>query len=327
VRGPKLHSVHFSIIIPTYNEAADIRATLEALVALKSSAKEIIVVDDSTDATPAIVAEYSDRGVKLVKPEVRRGRCEARNIGVRAASGDVLVILNADVRLPVNFLDLIAPLYEQGYDSVAVHNTVANQENVYARFIEAKRNRRIANRVYQAWAARFNGVFWTEAFSVRKDVAMKTRLFPSGYDVPIEAGEDARFAEDLRKVGCRGFFAEYIVVPHIAPDTLREFWRVRKGRGAGTPQIRFFLDEWPLWKISGWRYMKLLQRLFKMVAVAPLLLEAFQYARHMHRPLIPETLRYAWVIAVEEMAKTLGEYESHRRIRHGMAHRRREAAA
>lgn len=307
-------NISFSIIIPTYNEEADIRETLDALVALTWPAKEIIVVDDSTDSTPAIIAEYVAKGVKLIKPEVRQGRCEARNIGVRASSGEVLLILNADVRLPSNFLEQIVPLYEQGYDSVAVMNTIANQQKVYARYLEAKRNWRISNNVYRNWAKELGGVFWTEAFSVRRTVAMKTRLFPSGYAVPLEAGEDARFAEDLRMIGCRGYFAENIVVPHIAPDTLHDFWKIRKGRGAGTPQIRYFLDNWPSWKIAAWRYAKLLQRLFKTITVAPLLYEGYQLARHMPGSVALETVRYAWVIVVEEAAKTVGEYHSHRRV-------------
>jgi len=91
--------VKFSIVIPTYNEEKDIGATLDSLLGLRYSDKEIVVVDDSTDTTPQIVSAYAGRGVKLIRPEVRKGRCEARNIGVRASSGDVVVILNADVLL------------------------------------------------------------------------------------------------------------------------------------------------------------------------------------------------------------------------------------
>ena len=80
----------FSIIIPTYNEAADIAATLEALLGLDYGDKEIIVVDDSTDRTPEIVRRYVDRGVRLIHPG-GGGRCEARNLGIREAAGEVVV--------------------------------------------------------------------------------------------------------------------------------------------------------------------------------------------------------------------------------------------
>ena len=97
----------FSIIIPTYNEENDIRGTLESLLELTYKNKEIIIVDDSNDNTPNIIREYSEQGVKLVIPELRRGRCEARNIGIRESIGDILVILNADVILPNDFLEKI----------------------------------------------------------------------------------------------------------------------------------------------------------------------------------------------------------------------------
>ena len=47
-----INSLMFSIIVPTYNEESDIRQTLESLVALHWSNKEIIIVDDSNDACP-----------------------------------------------------------------------------------------------------------------------------------------------------------------------------------------------------------------------------------------------------------------------------------
>lgn len=305
----------FSIIIPTYNEEKDIRRTLEALVELEWEKKEIIVVDDSTDRTPLIVKEFETQGVKLVKPEVRKGRCEARNIGIRISTGDVLVILNADVLLPRTFLKDIARYYEMDYDCVSVMNTIANQDMAYARYIEAKRNRRIQQNVYRNWAKELNGIFWTEGFSVRRDKALKTSLFPSGYAVPIEAGEDARFADELRKMGCKGYFAEDIVVPHVSPGTLKEFWHIRIGRGAGTPQIRFYLDKWPNWKISLWRYAKIVQRLARMITVVPIIYPGFLLARCMRSNTFKETLVFSWVIAVEELAKTVGEYKSHRKVR------------
>ena len=58
-----------SIIIPTFNEEADIKDTLERLVGLSYKNKEIIVVDDSTDNTPGIVKDYGKFGVKLFHRE------------------------------------------------------------------------------------------------------------------------------------------------------------------------------------------------------------------------------------------------------------------
>jgi glycosyltransferase involved in cell wall biosynthesis len=305
----------FSIIIPTYNEAADIRNTLKEIVSQDWKDFETIVVDDSTDETPLIVSEFSSFGVRLIRPSVRKGRCEARNIGMKAASGDILVILNADVLLPAHFLRDISKYYEQGYDSVSVMNSISNVEMIYARYIEAKRQLRIEQNVYNSWAQSLGGVFWTEGFSVRREMAFKTRLFPSGFSVPIEAGEDARFAADLREAGCKGYFAADIVVPHVSPGTLSEFWSVRIGRGAGTPQIRYFLDAWPHWKISLWRYAKAAERIAKILTVFPILYSSYRLAKSMRTNVLKETAIFTWVSIVEEIAKTVGEHRSHIKVR------------
>ncbi len=90
----------FSIVIPAYNEEKDIAGTFDGLPVLDYSDKEVIVVDDSTDATPEIVKRYAFKGVQLIHPERRGGRCEARNCGIQEATGEVVVILNTDVQPP-----------------------------------------------------------------------------------------------------------------------------------------------------------------------------------------------------------------------------------
>ncbi|MBI5348787.1 MAG: glycosyltransferase family 2 protein [Chloroflexi bacterium] len=93
-----------SIIIPTYNEADDIRQTLDSLVALDYEDKEIIVVDASQDNTPQIVRSYSTKQVTLIIQSRGKGRAAARNEGILAARGEIVIILNADVRLPSDFI-------------------------------------------------------------------------------------------------------------------------------------------------------------------------------------------------------------------------------
>ena len=310
----------FSIIVPTYNEEKDIRQTLKCLLALDYANKEILIIDDSTDNTPAIVREYESENLKLIRPAVRKGRCEARNLGIRESTGDVLVILNADVLLPDDFLDRIKIYYDQGYDSVSVMNEIANQDELFARYIQAKCNKRIRLGVYRHWDKIEKGLFWTEGFSVRKSVAMQTDLFPSGFAVPLVAGEDARFADALRAIGCKGKFDEHIVVPHIAPGTFAEFWQIRKGRGAGTPAVRHFLDQWPLKKIQQRMWLKAVKRLLNIGLIFPVLYQAFALARNMPRQKLLDTIRFAYVLMVEDAAVTVGEFNAFHHLQKKMRH-------
>lgn len=91
-----MHAQRLSVIVPALNEAAGIRAALEALAPLRRAGHEVIVVDGgSTDDTAALAAPLCDRVVQS-----ERGRAVQMNTGAAAASGEVLVFLHADTRLP-----------------------------------------------------------------------------------------------------------------------------------------------------------------------------------------------------------------------------------
>lgn len=303
----------FSIIIPTYNEESDIESTIQRLINLNYPDKEIIVVDDSTDTTPQIVASYADRGVRLIRPEVRRGRCEARNIGIRAASGDVIVILNADVLLDPDYLNRIKQHYDAGYECVATLGSISNSENIYARYIDLHIRLNHQSGIYRKWAQDL-GFFWTEGFSVLREKALQTELFPSGFAVPIEAGEDVRFVNQLRTLPCQGIFDDSIIVEHIAPSSLKEYWRIRKGRGAGTPQIRRFIDNWSNSRILLVALLKLFRRTLAIVTVFPMIWYVTKLTRYSSYNRMLETCRMSYCYIIERVAMTFGEFDSLRKI-------------
>lgn len=92
-----------SVVVPVLDEAAGIRAALEALAPLRSRGHEVIVVDGgSRDGTPELAAALCDR--VLSAP---RGRALQMNAGARAAGGEVLLFLHADTRLPPGADELI----------------------------------------------------------------------------------------------------------------------------------------------------------------------------------------------------------------------------
>ena len=99
----------FSIVIPTFNRATDLRATLASLATLSVRSKwEVIVVDNnSTDDTRSAVEEAAPTfPVELVYQfEATQGRSAALNAGIRRSRGDIIVTTDDDVRVPVDWLE------------------------------------------------------------------------------------------------------------------------------------------------------------------------------------------------------------------------------
>ena len=109
--APRLaEDVAVSIVVATADRPDDLRRCLEDLQAQATSRPvEIVVVDNrpGSGATPAVVVDFP--GVRLVS-EPRRGLSVARNAGIRASQGDIVVCTDDDVRLPPTWLEsLVAP--------------------------------------------------------------------------------------------------------------------------------------------------------------------------------------------------------------------------
>ena len=89
-----------SIVIPTRNKASYLELTLESLVhqSFEPSQYEVIVVDDgSTDRTSAVVEHFRGRAWNFrCIEQVPAGRSAARNVGIRAARGKVVIFVDDD---------------------------------------------------------------------------------------------------------------------------------------------------------------------------------------------------------------------------------------
>jgi glycosyltransferase involved in cell wall biosynthesis len=273
-------------------------------VALNYSDKEILVVDDSTDSTPQIVLSYADRGVKLIHPG-GGGRCEARNLGIQQATGEIVCILNADVHLPTDFLDRISVHYRNGFDYVLVETKVSNEQDLFARFVGS------------SWAAAYNPqtiaagttMDWTEGYSCRREVALRAGLFPTGYIVPICAGEDGHFAAGLRKEGAKGKVDFDIVIEHVCPASYSEYWIIRKGRGSGSAECHRLLDRWSYPRLIAWNALKTLWTLLLIILVVPALAINWRYAGFSPKGRA-DTLPFLWAWLVEQAAFHVGEWNA-----------------
>jgi glycosyltransferase involved in cell wall biosynthesis len=100
-----------SVIIPTYQHARTIAATLDSVFSQTRHADEVIVVNDgSTDGTEAVLAKYAGR-VRVITQENRGGN-PARNAGFEASTGDYVLFCDADVIMRPDMLERMADLLD-----------------------------------------------------------------------------------------------------------------------------------------------------------------------------------------------------------------------
>lgn len=296
------NNIKFSIVIPTYNEEKDIRRTLGYLVALDWPDFDIVIVDDSTDSTPAIVGAFHDERIRLIRPSKREGRCAARNIGILESSGEIVVILNADVLLPRDFLRSISCHYENGADYVLVRSVVDNMDDLFARYIECVG-------IYQFYGRDPNALEWTEGFSCRRELALRAGLFPTGFVIPLCAGEDGAFGNKLGQLHAKKVVDLSIVCTHTAPASLSEYWHIRKGRGQGSPQVRRFLENWSFSAIAFRATLRVIVNIFMAATLLPMLLRNIKYAQQSPKRIL-DVFPFCFAWAVEQAAFSVGEYQS-----------------
>lgn len=114
-----------TIIICTRNRAADLEKTLASFASLcvpSDLPAELLIVDNgSTDATPEVArrCRLPDIPVRYI-PEPRPGQCHARNTGLAAARGQIILFTDDDVRVPPNWIEgMCRPIASGEGDAVA----------------------------------------------------------------------------------------------------------------------------------------------------------------------------------------------------------------
>lgn len=107
-----------SVIIPVYNEVKTLPVILEKVQ--KTKPEEIIIVDDcSNDGTENFLKSYKSKNVKILRHEKNMGKGAAIQSALKVASGDIIIIQDADLEYdPTDYSKLIKPIEDSQADVV-----------------------------------------------------------------------------------------------------------------------------------------------------------------------------------------------------------------
>ena len=114
----------FSVVIPTYNRASFIEATLQSVLSQTYSHYEVIIVDNcSTDDTDQVLDPFVKAGrITFIKHDQNYERARSRNTGMRAARGDFVTLLDSDDFMYPNNLADAADYARANPDIKCFHN-------------------------------------------------------------------------------------------------------------------------------------------------------------------------------------------------------------
>ena len=225
----------FSVIIPTYNNAATLARAVQSVLDQSWAAHEIIVVDDaSSEDIPAVLVPFGDR-VRYLRQPTNQGVSAARNLGARQAGGNWLAFLDADdwylpERLRVHAewiqedpdLDFLTGDYEYRDEQGHLLNRSMDQHVAGRRLLaRAEGNARVvmAGEDFESFVADHFGD--THTLSLPRETFLRLEGYPLGFRVCEDVHLLTRLVAHSRRAGvvCRPL-AVYLI--HGASATRRD---------------------------------------------------------------------------------------------------------
>ena len=139
-----------SLIIPVYNTADYLRRCLESAVSQTYANMEIICVDDgSTDGSEKIIDEFAARDKRVIAiHQENRGESNARNSGLRIASGDYIGFMDCDDWIEPDMYESLVTALEAEDTDMAIAGFYREFENTDRTCIEIKNEKSVDPKVF-----------------------------------------------------------------------------------------------------------------------------------------------------------------------------------
>ncbi len=205
----KPRSISLSVIIPVHNGGEDLKICLEALQDSTCQPEEVIIVDDaSTDQSVQLASQYGTVISSQSKSPVGPARC--RNRGVTFAKGDIVVFLDADVKVHPDTLALIERHFEENPEIAALFGSYDDQPP-HRSLITLYKN--LQHHFVHQHSQREASTFWTGLGAIQRDVFLRLGGFRESYLHP--SIEDIELGVRLKAAGYRVHLCREIQATHL----------------------------------------------------------------------------------------------------------------
>lgn len=213
-----------SVVICAYNAASTLEDNLSSLARLKYPNYEVIVVNDgSRDATPEIASRYPFQLISVPNG----GLSAARNLGLHAATGQIVAYTDADTRVDEHWLShLVQPFLEHDLGGVGGPNVVPTDDGWIAQCVARSPGGPVHVMLDNTEAEHIPGC----NMAFRKDALLKIGGFDPTY---TKAGDDVDVCWRLQEIGYKLGFAPGALVWHHHRDSVKAYWRQQVGYGEG----------------------------------------------------------------------------------------------
>ncbi|MFB9912923.1 glycosyltransferase [Rhizobium paknamense] len=227
-------SLAVSVLVPAYNEAKVIEATVRRLLESRGVAFEILVIDDgSQDETADIVrrAFAHEPRVRLIE-QANGGKASALNHGLHLSSGEIVIALDADTHFEAEtVLSLVKWFIDPGIGAVAGNTKVGNCHNAITRwqdieYVTVQNHERVA---FSSFGAMM--VVPGAAGAWRRSALLQVGGFPLD---TLAEDQDATIA--LQAHGWKVIYDAEAVAWTEAPDRFRDLMKQRLRWSYGTVQ-------------------------------------------------------------------------------------------
>ena len=201
------------MIVAAHNGGEALKACLASLAAQRSEFDEWIVVDDgSTDGS---IAFASEMGARIVQVGKRRGPANARNLGALAATGTILLFLDADVSANSDTVRRVRERFEADRELGGVFGSYDADPAAPGL---ASQFRNLLHCFTHQTSSHCASTFWAGCGAIRREVFLKSQGFDVSYSVPCV--EDIELGMRLVRDGVRIELDPAIQVKHLKRWTL-----------------------------------------------------------------------------------------------------------